>query len=500
MPHGVESAKDAEGKALPYAVMHFVFGVDGRLVERQVVAMPAKEVMARETASGGGGTLSEVKAPELAPDVKNFVVLQLPYRSREHVRKTLKIENTKLEDLRAEDALALFAAEFAGQNAGEADRIFRQTFYDRKQRQLGFYVLLAACGQNLDAEHGDVLSVYPNEPLAQYLALYSSPSLRTLTSQWGINAEQWKPGFLQHLAVTHALYQHWQNSKADVNDEAELKRALEHARRNKSTAFGWAILSLIQDRANAEEAQKKNASTAYRTLADAWLLFEEMPGMSYAARYEHARSLWKAGQRDTAHKEFRELYEKTIKEDVLPPIDADFRQVLQGEGREPNLWSELLRETAKRMVEGKHRGVVLILARQCWKLGDQPLANELQATAIAGITEEKELHPMTLAAIDFLMETSQWPQVDQLLDGLLADPKLADNPILWRLRAVLAEKRGLSTREVECLEQALALEFADLPDVINLEVVRRDYGKLLKHYESLAEAMRARGRNLRRAS
>ena len=96
---------------------------------------------------------------------------------------------------------------------------------------------------------------------------------------------------------------------------------------------------------------------------------------------------------------------------------------------------------------------------------------------------------MTLAAIDFLMETSQWPQADQLLQGLLADAKLAKKSGLWRLGAALAEKRGLTARELECLEQALALEYQDLPDIINLEAIRRDYGKLLRHYENLAEAM-----------
>ncbi len=416
-------------------------------------------------------------------------MLPLPYRSPEHVRKTLKIENKRHEDLRFEDGLALFAAYFGSGNGNEANNVFRQCFHGRDQRQIGFYVLLAACGNNLDAENGNVLAEHPNEPLTQYLALYSSPVLRKHASQWAVSTEQWKDGFLQHLAVTHAILQRWQNKKVKVDDEAELKRALDYVRRNKGSAFAWALLGLMQDRANEEQANKKDVSAVYRSLADAWLLFEDISGMSYAARYEHARCLWKAGEREAARKSFRELYEKTIKEDILPPVDADFRQALQGDGKEPDQWSELLRETAKRMVEKKQRVAILVMARQCWQLGDQPSAGYLLTTALEGIVEEKPRQLMTLLAIDFLMETSQWIPADQLVQQLLADPKLAKKPGLWRLAAALAEKRDMKARELECLERALDAEYQELPDLINLEAVRRDYGRLLRHYENLAETM-----------
>ena len=178
VPHGVESAKDAEGKALPYMVLHFVFGTDGKLAERQIVEMPSKKLIRRETANDEKVKVSEAKAPELTPDTKKLVVLPLPYRSPDHVRKALKLEKKSNEGLRFEEALVLFAANFGSQKTDELNKLFRQSFHNRDQRQLGFYVLLAACGLSLDAEHGDVLSEHPNEPLAQYLALYSSPVLR----------------------------------------------------------------------------------------------------------------------------------------------------------------------------------------------------------------------------------------------------------------------------------------------------------------------------------
>jgi hypothetical protein len=84
--------------------------------------------------------------------------------------------------LRFEDGLALFAADLTS-DSNDALEVFRRCFHERNQRQLGFYVLLAAAGHNLDAEHVDVLSEHLDEPLAQYLALYTSPVLRKHASQ-----------------------------------------------------------------------------------------------------------------------------------------------------------------------------------------------------------------------------------------------------------------------------------------------------------------------------
>ncbi len=43
----------------------------------------------------------------------------------------------------------------------------------------------------------------------------------------------------------------------------------------------------------------------------------------------------------------------------------------------------------------------------------------------------------------------------------------------------------MKARQMECLERALEAEYQNLPDVINLETVRGEYGKLLSHYENL---------------
>src|SRR5262249_10463671 len=217
VPHGIESLKDKKGKPIPYARVHLVFA-DGRLTQRQIVEMPAKKVLLREICGADGtfkvvdgdgkevathlGKLTNEKAPDLAVDTSKLVVLPLPYRDPDHVRKALKIENKSNQGLRFEDALALFAAFFGQGKVDEARKVFTEAFNERNQRPLGFYVLLAALGQNLDSQNLDVLAEHLNVPLAQYLALHSSPVLRKHASQWAVGSGQWRDGFLEHLAVT----------------------------------------------------------------------------------------------------------------------------------------------------------------------------------------------------------------------------------------------------------------------------------------------------------
>jgi tetratricopeptide (TPR) repeat protein len=306
-----------------------------------------------------------------------------------------KLKDKPYESMRFADALALFAADFAAGNGDSALDVFKKAFYGRDQRQLGFYVLLAACGQNLDADHVDVMAEHPDEPLAQYLALHSSPLLRKHASQWAVASRQWPDGFLRHLALTHALMQRWQNDKVTLG--------------------------------------------------------------------------LKAGR--------------------LPAIDSDFRHALLGGGKEADAWSELLRNTARQLLQEKHGPVVLQLAWQCWQLDDRPLANHLLAMAMENIPGKKDRLPMSLAGIAFLRETGQLAEADQVLQKLLADERLAARPDLWRLKAQLAEQRDQPPAALEALEKALETEFARLPEVIDLAAVRADYRKLLEHYQQLAEAM-----------
>ena len=418
---GAAEAKDDDGKPVPYVQLFLDFADDGRMIERRLREMPSHKPLGRETYAADGTvrvfgpdgkelvvrktTLTAARAPDLNPDAKDLVVLPLPLRTIDHVRKALKLENRAYGDLHFDEGLALLAACYGEGNGDEAAKLFQQCFRNRDQHGVGFFVLLAACGQNLDGEHVDVLTDLPNDSLAQYLALYSSPVLRKHASQWAVGGGQWGQGFLQRLALSHALYQRWQNGKAvggtEAQRQAERDRALDHVRRNQGTALGFALLGLLEDRARDDETAHKGASPAYRDLADAWLLFVDAPGLEYAARYENARCLCKGGDRAEARQRWRALYEKTLDGDELPAIDGDFRLALLGEGDEADEWSDLLRKTAERLVEHKRRPAALALAAQCWQLGDGPAADRTLDAALDGVEEEKERITLQEAAVAF---------------------------------------------------------------------------------------------------
>ncbi len=294
VPHGVSKlAKDAA-----YAIVRLTFE-EGRLARRSIVKMPANETLWNLTLGVDGtlrltdgkgkehavrqGKLTPAAAPPLVADTKDLLVVPLPYRTSAHVRKAHKLEKKNDNALTLKEALPVFVSYIAEGNANAAQNLFNQVFAAREQRQLGYYVLLAACGVNLDSDHGNVLAEHVDSPLAQYLALHTSPVLRKHASQWAVASASWQDRFLQHLAVTHALLQRWENEKLLKGDparaEAETRRALDYVKKHSDSLFGWALLCRVQDRA------EKNAALHGR-LAELWPLFAEHGGLRYAARYE----------------------------------------------------------------------------------------------------------------------------------------------------------------------------------------------------------------------
>jgi predicted Zn-dependent protease len=508
VPHGVDGLKDADGKPLPYVRLHLVFDDNGQPAEQQLVEMPAKKVLARMVLKGGSirvldekekevlsrqAALKEAKAPELKPDVRKLVVLPLPYRTREHIIETRKLKDRRNEDLPFDDALALFAADFAAGNGESLTKLFKESFHGRDQRQLGLYVLLAAAGLNLDAENLDVLGEHHDQILAQYLAIYSSPVIRKHASQWAVSSVDWGDGFLRHLAVTHALLQRWQSPR--VLDSSKKQRqdaitaALDYAEKNPNSAFGFALLGLMTDRANDAENARKDAKDLRAALARSWRHFEKTPGLETAARYEQARALLKAGKSEEARQGFLDLYASARKDDGLLLVDEDFRRALLGDGKEKDEWNALIRRTARELVEKKQRVAVLLLARQCQHLDDQPLANDLLSLALDGIKERKEKLALTVAVVRILADTGNTVEAGRLLQPLLDDEEWAKLPELWRLAGQLAEKRDLSARQIECLEKALDAEYRDRPEVMTLRQIDSEYQQLLDHYQKLADAM-----------
>lgn len=512
VPHAVREGNE---KPAAYLTVLLLFAPDGRLAERRLVLEPAGKTILREVHEAPGlvklldardkelathrWTVRPAAEPNLKPETSRLVVLPLPLRSREQVYRSLGLEphhsldarpNGAWECLDEEQALALLTAEYAAGNGEVARRIHQECFLARGIRRAGFWTLLAATGVavNRDAAFLALPRDETNRPLLDYLSLQDNAIYHLVQRFGGVHGSRGigRPdSCFRRLAGLRDLYLRWEHASpwcfTAAQREAEEKLALDFVREHRDRAEGWAVLTFVQDRARDERFHQAIAAT--------WQLFAKTPGLAYVARYEHARSLLHGGRRDEARLAFQSLYADSLQEGNVPPIEEAFRSALESNGKDADLWGTLMRRTLAERFTGQRRPLGVLLAWQCWQLGDQALAQSLLDETLQGPTQGREQLSVTLTAIEYLMQTRQLVQADALLRPLLDDAQLSRIPSLWRLADKIASERGMTARSVDCLERALDLEYPRLPDVINLEVVRRDYRRLLEQYQAMARTI-----------
>src|SRR5439155_6290494 len=118
-------------------------------------------------------------------------------------------------------------------------------------------------------------------------------------------------------------------------------------------------------------------------------------------------------------------------------------------------------------------------------LGDELLSKVLLETPL------DERRATVLAPVNYCRETSQPARAEQLLRGLLDDPKEGKDSSFWRLGAELAAGQGGPASQVPYLEKALELEFTQPTKQTALEKVRAEYAELLDHYQGLSRSLAA---------
>jgi tetratricopeptide (TPR) repeat protein len=509
VPRGAADAGGRQVDNLPYDCVHLVFAADGRLAERRLVEMPAGKVLSRETYDADGvvkvldgdgkelavrrSTVAAASAPNLAPDTRDLVVVPLPVRRRDQIFTAHHIQwDGRADNLDAQAALELVASDIAS-GSDEAQQIIKQRFLDRGDRRPGFGVLWAAVGSALDAvpvshkPEGQAKAAGKPSP-----ALQASVYLEWLKHRNNSPAAVGPPtgdGLLPRLAAFHELAHVWQADQVHLVSGGESTRLLDFLHRGQSPAFAWALVDLMLRSPKWDTVLPGGRDALKRHLMDeAVAAVGDAPGLGYVARYEHARALFESGDRQRARELFRELYAGARKDGALPAIDAAFRQALQ-EDKGPDSWEQVIRQTADGALAQNRYLAIIALAWQCAELDDQHLADDLLASVLGRLTGDPQRLPVTVAAVEYLWSTHQFEQADRLVQPLLADATFAQRPSLWRLGARLAAQRKDTARQFACLEKALDLEYQHLPDVIDLQPVRQEYGALLGHYTELARAM-----------
>ncbi|HEY8504159.1 MAG TPA: tetratricopeptide repeat protein [Gemmataceae bacterium] len=524
VPHHPAEEAAVEGKEPAWVEEHLVFAENGWLAERRWVLKPADKLLARETYAPDGKVRvfdaegkeraarnrerKPADAPGLSPDLSELVVLPVPFRTRQHVYAKMELDpnqqiwnaqNGCWEYLRPEEVLELFATEFAQQNGSAAEYIWRNYFLTRQDKlhettqdkRLGFLVLLSAAGVEVQvpwlAER--LASDDPHtRALASYLALLHNDVQRLAQQLVGLPVGDFPggDGLVRRLFEFRCLLHRWHHPATNERyfpfRQAERDRVIAFAKRNADNPLSWAALSLVLGHSHDDAA-------FHRAVAGAWATVAEQTGGSYHARYEEARSLYEAGEAEKAAEKFQKLYRETLELGVLPPISDHFQAALRAGGSETDGWRDFMLKTAHDFIAKKRRPAVVLLAWQCHKVGDRPLADLLLGLAVKEVPDRPERLAAHLAAVDYLWQTNQIVEADRLLRELLKDEDLSEQPELWRFAEQVAQRRERKLDAIACLEKALDLEYRRLPPVINLEQVRNDYRRLLDHYEWLAQAV-----------
>jgi predicted Zn-dependent protease len=512
VPHDSGHLRDEQGKQAQFLQIQLVFG-EGRLTERQLVLMPARVVLCRQRYGADGtitveGTdkatppttvkleIASAQAPDLKPRSSELVVVPMPLRTLAKLAPNFVGDSTKVD---ADLAISMVATNSALQLAQGAMDIVSQRFFSRGDRRLGFYVLLASAGAALDpmAEVGrdakgkqirfNVLADHPRVPLAYYLA-YHFLSLRH-NQQMPALGDIGGPadGFIQRVGQFRDHYAAWQTRWATQgNDEArtrERDKTLQFIGKSPLPAYDWALLDEMHRSGLSLDVKVQEAVTAaYKKAGDS-------SGLAYSVRYDLALAQWNAGHAEEARKQWRKLFQETLQTGALPPIERQFREALMPSDGQGPTYAVLMRDAASLLARRGQRLQILLLAWQAQQLGDLETGNDMLVRCLESAQPGIERSLARLAAVRLYGDTRQLVRADTMLKLVLADEPFSKSPSLWRLAAQLAVERKALARAADCLEQALDLEYRDLPPIVNLQSIRNDYGQLLAQYEQVANAL-----------
>ncbi|HUU59388.1 MAG TPA: hypothetical protein VMZ50_07585, partial [Phycisphaerae bacterium] len=427
-----------------YLRLHLIFGPDGRLAERRVVAMPDARTIVRETydpdgtvrvLDAAGRVLAERKyavalaaAPDLTPDLNELLILPMPIRTREHVLKTRKLDEQRISTWTEDDALAYVAATVLARPYQTTDQWSAALRRLAKASEgIGVHVLLYAKGS------ADVIpEKLRHLPAARYLLASREAGSPDNYAPFAALGDP-RSGFIGHLAHFRCLWTldrklQARNARTPSDRNVWRKEVLEYAEKTGPSAFTWALLS--------EMAKDSGDSKSCRRQAAAFERFGDIPAFRYAARYEAARALFHAGDAPAAAARFQELYKETFRKGVLPAIDQSFHAATKDRG-----WKKLIRGTAARLVERGARFQAVTLAWQSRQAGDADLGAEMIETTLADAPRGLQL-PLRLAALRYHWNAGQWDRADRMIAMLLKDGRVAKMPALWRAAAHVADNRG----------------------------------------------------------
>ena len=173
-------------------------------------------------------------------------------------------------------------------------------------------------------------------------------------------------------------------------------------------------------------------------------------------------------------------------------VDKEVKETFFSLDDGKSAWQNLVNQLADATIQREAGPSALVVALRLHQLGELDAADRVFAAVTAAGSQELQVS-RTLAAVRYLWSTEQQSRAAAMLEPLLDDGRFGDEPTLWRLAAVMADQRGLGGRAAEYLDRALDLEYAELPDEVDIESIRKDYRRLLEQYRDAADLLAGAG-------
>src|SRR5262249_54372144 len=215
------------------------------------------------------------KEPDLAPGLKDLVVLPLPLRSQPNPSPV------PFDQLDADQALARIAST-CWTNPNEMTQIITIRFLNKRDRRQGFAVLMAASG--IDLNQAALPARAPAKLLVRYIDWLKQVSR-------GGNANELKPeslgdGLLSRLVNFWQLASAWKPQDAAAINGAEYDRLIAFVSDRKTPALTWALVDLaLRDKSRPTFLPGERADFDRRLLEAAGRSLAGGPGLGEAVPY-----------------------------------------------------------------------------------------------------------------------------------------------------------------------------------------------------------------------
>jgi Tfp pilus assembly protein PilF len=148
-------------------------------------------------------------------------------------------------------------------------------------------------------------------------------------------------------------------------------------------------------------------------------------------------------------------------------------------------WAGYLEGVQSGFLKNGQRHAALLVAIKAARIRKDPLSEKLFAQALKDLSAEKNPQA-ALLAMGYFIEQKQFAEAEAMIAPLLKAEGWSKRPSIWRKASEIARDLKLEALSVARWERALDLEYAVLPDLINLQKIRDDYQALLSRMESLA--------------